>query len=110
NDATTGVTNSKIRYITILANQLIQYKLAYCFLVIPCLCNIAEVKPISLNSSINPITKVTNAINPKSDLSRKRVKTDTFSIATTAKTTVLTVVHFTPVFTCLSIDIYQLIY
>src|SRR5690554_607217 len=87
-------------YMTKLTNRLNQYKLAYWFLVMFCLCKIAEVSPMSLNKAIKPITKVTKAINPKSALSKNRVKTDTLKMAVTANTTVPTVVHFTPVSTC----------
>ncbi len=57
-----------------------QYKLEYSFKDISCLNRIAEDKPISKKSSVNPKKKRTKAISPKSEGLRQRARIETFKI------------------------------
>lgn len=87
-------------YSKIENNRFNQNRLEYSLLEISCLCKIAEERPISIKRFVKPNTNITNAIRPKSDLSRYLVKIDNFRIPEIAKMIVENVVHFTPANTC----------
>jgi len=53
-------------------------------------------KPIFMNKYINPRTTLIIAINPKSDFSKKRVKTEILIIDTPTITNLLIDIHLTP--------------
>ena len=73
-----------------------QYNELYSFFDISCLWSTADEIPISINISVNEITKTAMAISPKSSFLKNLVRIDICPNLAHAFTTALSEVHLTP--------------